>query len=316
MEQNDKSLVTVIVCTRNRAKSLRVMLTSLEKIVVPTGWDWEVLVVDNASTDDTGDVVKTFHRQGGLPVRSVIEPRLGLSSARNRGVHESRGAILVYTDDDVIVTETWLQALIREFQTNTDVVVVGGRTLPFTPELPPQGLKLQTERREFQWPFGPGEVIGNNMAFRREVFNRVGLFDPVLSPGRFFGAYDETDFIYRALKKGGTGVYTPKAVIYHNHDRSTPSQVRRFQANYTKGRGAFLMKHVLRGDVFAAKMTYWWVDGIARELAKAVWKQDWPRVSWAVRCLLWSGTGAVAWLGVEAWRLIGRDKSYEVTAHQ
>src|SRR5688500_3500637 len=93
--------VTVIICTRNRADQLRRTLESAAAVDTPEHVSWELLVVDNGSTDHTPEVVESF--SGRLPIRRVSEPEAGLSNARNRGVAEAKGDYICWTDDDVLI---------------------------------------------------------------------------------------------------------------------------------------------------------------------------------------------------------------------
>src|SRR5215469_10199051 len=103
--------ISVIVCTHNRYQSLAKALESIAASTLPDSVDWEILVVDNCSRDQTRDVVEQFcHRFPGH-FRCFFEPHPGKSNALNTGIREARGKILVFTDDDVTVEPTWLQNL-------------------------------------------------------------------------------------------------------------------------------------------------------------------------------------------------------------
>src|SRR6266850_5965612 len=117
-------LVTVGICTWNRAALLREALGSLTRLAVPPRLEWEVLVVDNGSTDDTPSVVAELGV--AIPIRCVFERAPGLSNARNRCVREARGAYILWTDDDVIVDPGWLRAYVRAFQEHPASAVFGG----------------------------------------------------------------------------------------------------------------------------------------------------------------------------------------------
>ncbi|NDD05532.1 MAG: glycosyltransferase family 2 protein [Proteobacteria bacterium] len=93
--------VSVTICTWNRAESLRRCLSSLTQLIIPEGLNWEVLVVNNGSTDNTREVVTEFKQL--LPIRLIYEPKLGLSKARNTGVGNASGELIIFFDDDVLV---------------------------------------------------------------------------------------------------------------------------------------------------------------------------------------------------------------------
>lgn len=249
--------LSALICTRNRAKSLGETLARIFAQRFAGGYDFEVIVVDNGSTDETRQVVEQFVERHHGVVRYCFEPRRGLSHARNTGIAEARGEIIVFTDDDVLVDADWLNQIHREFIDDPGLTMLGGRVLLARPEL--QEISLQTcdQRLTFAFPDNGNFAIGANMAFRRELFDRVGLFDPRLGAGRFFAGGDETDLFYRALRAGYKLHYVPNVLVYHNHDRVTAEQVCRLSYSYGKGGAAYLIKHALQGDRYAMRMIYW-----------------------------------------------------------
>lgn len=112
--------------------------------------------------------------------------------------------------------------------------------------------------------------MGANMAFRREVFDRVGQFDVRLGAGTFFAGGEDIELFYRALKAGYKFVYAPNVLTYHDHDRETPEQACRLIYGYGKANAAYIIKHVLRGDFYAMRMLYW----LIRTLPRRWFKQD------------------------------------------
>src|SRR5215472_12967431 len=103
--------VTVVVCTYNRCRDLAVALESIAASEMPSSVWWEVLVVDNNSTDETRDVVHAFCERNADRFRYIFEPKQGLSHARNAGIANSYGEVLAFTDDDVTVSPAWLRHL-------------------------------------------------------------------------------------------------------------------------------------------------------------------------------------------------------------
>ena len=101
--------ITVILCTFNRATSLSKALESVACSELPESVEWEVLVVDNNSSDRTREVIEEYCRQFPGRFRYLFEPQQGLSSARNAGIREARGDVLAFLDDDVMVEAEWLQ---------------------------------------------------------------------------------------------------------------------------------------------------------------------------------------------------------------
>src|SRR5438067_2246813 len=121
-------LVTVAICTFNRAESLRRTLESLGAMQVPDDIDWEVLVVNNKSTDHTDAVIADFAER--LPIRREYEERPGQSNARNRAIGTAKGDYIIWTDDDVVVDRGWLAAYADAFRSRPEAAVFGGPIRP------------------------------------------------------------------------------------------------------------------------------------------------------------------------------------------
>jgi glucosyl-dolichyl phosphate glucuronosyltransferase len=218
-------LITAIVCTHNRCQALAKALQSIAASVVPKGVEWEVLVVDNNSTDQTRGAVDDCSQRYPGRFRYLFEPLQGLSFARNAGVREARGEIVAFTDDDVVVEPTWLWALTEALQ-GGEWAGTGGRIVPLWDRPLPRWLSL--EGVLLSGPFvaldlGPEPApmmqapVGANMAFRREAFERFGLFRTDL--GRVGegpqGACEDAEFGKRLLVVGARLRYEPSAVVYH-----------------------------------------------------------------------------------------------------
>ena len=116
--------VTIAICTWNRSKSLRATLLSLQQLIVPSGIDWELLIVNNNCTDNTDEVIEQF--ADGLPIRLLHEKRQGLSNARNCAVEAAKGDYILWTDDDVIVDPNWLVAYVNAIRTWPNATLFGG----------------------------------------------------------------------------------------------------------------------------------------------------------------------------------------------
>src|SRR5687768_5445004 len=116
--------VTVAICTHNRADLLDQTLAALRLVRIPHDVSWELLVVDNNSTDGTSQII-TEHRRH-LPIRPLFETQLGLCAARNRAIRESRGALILWTDDDVIVDPNWIVEYVRAAREFPDASYFGG----------------------------------------------------------------------------------------------------------------------------------------------------------------------------------------------
>jgi glycosyltransferase involved in cell wall biosynthesis len=223
---------TVIVCTYNRCRNLPACLGALAAQEGVDAIDWEVLVVDNNSTDETSQTVARLRRELPIAVRYEREPRQGLNHARNCGVANSTGTHFTFVDDDIQVAPQWLAALHQAF-VDTDADAVGGRIhLDPSIELPPwivPGSEIagflgyqDFGDEPFRMDGTSRYPFGGNMSFHRRVVDRIGFFDPKLGrkgEGRkrgelFKGA--ETDYFHRLAAAGGARIYyEPRAIVYH-----------------------------------------------------------------------------------------------------
>lgn len=247
--------LSVLICTRNRAKSL---VATLERFFAQTfTGDYELVIVDNASTDETRQVAESFIVRFPDRVRYLFEGKPGLSRARNAAIRAATGEIIVFTDDDVLVAENWLAEIEREFAEDPNLFQLGGRVRLARVGLQDVAIFDVDERREITFPNSGGVAMGANLAFRRELFDRVGGFDVRLGAGTFFAGGEDIELIYRALKAGYKFVYAPNVVVAHDHDRTTPEQACRLLHGYGKAYSAYIIKHALGGDTYAMRMIYW-----------------------------------------------------------
>jgi glucosyl-dolichyl phosphate glucuronosyltransferase len=214
--------LSTIVCTFNRAASLQRTLQSLAEATAPPDCPWELIVVDNNSTDETRTVIESFIADGRLPLRRVMEESPGLSHARNRGVAVAAGEIVSFTDDDVVVDPDWLTRIAEAFA-GFDAAAVGGRILPLWETPPPDWLDAGLHAYLALADYGDRPVYletpkvwGANLSFRAEVFRRFGRFDTALgrAPGKLY-AGEEVDYLRKLLRAGEKILYYPPAVVFH-----------------------------------------------------------------------------------------------------
>lgn len=210
--------ISVVVCTHNNASLLRNALRSLSAQTLSASRR-EVLVVDNASTDETGQAAAEFPEAA-----YVHEPRLGLSIARNAGVRNSRAPIIAFLDDDAEADPNWLEALLEGYANFDQAWAVGGRVDPIWGGPVPEWLTEQHHRslslvdwgptmRALRWP---ERVIGVNCSFRRRVFDAFGLFDECLGRiGQALLGHEDTEIQQRIHASGHQVVYAPRAVVRH-----------------------------------------------------------------------------------------------------
>lgn len=242
--------ITVILCTFNRCESLAQALHSIASSLLPDSVTWEVLVVDNNSTDQTRNTANEFIRQYPGKLRYLFEPRQGKSHALNRGVREARGDILAFMDDDVTVEPKWLQNLTTPL-TNERLAGVGGRIVPAREFQPPKWLAVKGPYSTVGMLalFDRGDCatelheapFGTNMAFRKSVFVKYGGFRTDMGPCPGSEMRNEdTEFGRRILAAGEKLWYEPSAVVYHAipQERLTKSYFLRFW--FDSGRASIL----------------------------------------------------------------------------
>jgi GT2 family glycosyltransferase len=245
---------SLVICTRDRPEQLERCLAALTS--VGTGF-LEIIVVDNGPANPATRAVA--ERFPGIVY--VPEPRTGLSIARNTGVRASRGAIVAFTDDDVIIHPNW-PARLRGAFADPATMVVTGLVLPSELETEAQ-VMFEQELGGFGQGFRPlvyGEEFfsrtrdwgvpvwklgaGANMAFRREVFDSVGYFDERLGPGASGGCGDDSELWYRILAAGHRCRYEPTAVVFHRHRETWDGMLQQLHS-------------YMHGHVIALFIQYW-----------------------------------------------------------
>ncbi|HEY3067500.1 MAG TPA: glycosyltransferase family 2 protein [Methylomirabilota bacterium] len=215
--------VSVVISTYNRCDTLRGALESV--LAQETGpVTYEIIVVDNNSTDGTREVVDSIIARGHRHVRYLFEGRQGLSHARNAGIAEARAPLIAFTDDDVRVASDWVANIKRAFDGHPEVDYVGGRVLPRWPTTPPTWLTRDHWSAMALSDFGDAPMyvnheaqyclIGANLAFRRESFDRFGLFQPDFQRVRDgIGSTEDHELQLRLWEAQRQGLYVPDLVV-------------------------------------------------------------------------------------------------------
>lgn len=215
--------VTVLVCTRNRGELFEQVCRTLLEQSAP-GRRWELLIVDNGSTDDTPVRAKAVEQQWPEIVRVVREPKAGLSIARNCGVQEARGASILFLDDDAFPDPGWLDAMTAALE-REGVVCVGGRVQPLLHGDLPDWFLGRYLPYLTAWDLGRTPIAlayneyprGANMGFRRDVFDAVGGFAGSLGrKGASLMSCEEVELCLRIERTGfGEILYVPGAGVRH-----------------------------------------------------------------------------------------------------
>lgn len=217
-------MISVIVCTYNRADILAETLEVLKSLKVPSGETLELWVVDNRSKDHTRRVIEQAAVSSPCPIHYLYEPEPGASHARNAGIKAARGEMLCFFDDDVIVDPDWITAMNRLFQ-ETDAEMAGCRILRKWECEAPDWYSEEVGGPLITQDFGNQRIrlngksmylISAGLAFRRGVFDRIGLFRGDLGrKGDSLIGGEDKELFQRAAAAGCSIYYEPDAVLHH-----------------------------------------------------------------------------------------------------
>lgn len=255
----DAPLVSVVLATHDRPASLSACLDTLLRQDHP---NYEIIVVDNApSSPATAELVQARSRFEPR-LRYLREDRPGLGHAHNCGVAQARGAVVAFTDDDVLVDRTWLSSLAASFEADPMVGCVTGLILPARLDTRAQYwierhggfgkgfARLRYDLRDNRppgllFPYAAGSFgSGANMAFRRAALDRIGGFDPALGAGTKARGGDDLAAFTAVVLAGYRLVYEPAALVWHHH-RPDEAGMRKQAFGYGMGLGAFLTKQIV-----------------------------------------------------------------------
>jgi glucosyl-dolichyl phosphate glucuronosyltransferase len=247
-------VVTVVICTRDRAEPLRQTLDALAATRVPTDLPTELLVVDNGSRDETPLVVRAA-RLPNMVIRYIREERRGKSVALNTAIAAARGEIILITDDDIRPTEQWVEAMCRPIRDGTTIAVAGRVRIPphlDRPWIAPRlricfaGPRLQDLDRF---------MAGANMAVARTVFSRVPGFDAELGPGGL--GFGEESLFCQQLREAGYRwmVGGEETTVEHHFDEDRLRLSAFVDSARRRGRSqAYRAHHWLHEDVHAPRL--------------------------------------------------------------
>jgi glucosyl-dolichyl phosphate glucuronosyltransferase len=302
--------ITVILCTYNRCQCLARALDSLAASILPASVEWEILVVDNNSSDQTREVVENFCLQDPAHLRYLFEPRQGLSYARNAGIREARGEILAFVDDDDAVEPGWLSNLTSVLH-GGEWTGAGGRIVPEWPRPIPKWLSKDLPTLSVYGQFNPraeaGPLMrppyGGNMAYRKDAFERYGGFRVDLGrSGNNLQCREDIEFANRLLAAGERLWYEPRAVVraivpesrmeksyalrwWYWYGRSEVADLGPPETRWRiRGVPLFLIRRLARWTLqwlislgasrrFAAQRTVWYLFGIAMGCHKWLGRQ-------------------------------------------
>ena len=258
--QRDGPSITVAICTHDRPDSLEVALISL---LAQRYERLEILIIDNAPTTDRTRQVVAGLAEEHPAIKYAVEPRPGLSWARNRAAELASGEVVAWVDDDVVCDPWWATEIARGFVEVPAADVVTGTVVPSELETRSQVMfdrygsvrrrrgftraVFSAATRGAQSPLYPMPPfgIGANMAFRRDAVEAIGGFDRALGAGTVTRSAEDTAAFTAVLLNGGTVVYQPSAIVHHRH-RQDDRALRDLMLGHGRGLGAFYTSMVLR----------------------------------------------------------------------
>lgn len=283
--------ITLAICSFNGAKRLPACLEAVAALRCSR--PWEVVLVDNGSTDLTGAIMRDFAARAPVPVRLVHEARKGLGAARAAALAAARGDFVACTDDDCYVDPGFLEAALEAFE-DPRVGYISGRILLFDPDDAPITIQTATEPRRF--PAGQvvraGEVQGASLAFRRQAAIAAGGFDPMLGAGTAFPAED-LDFVLHMSAAGWDGAYVPELLVHHHHGRRGEAAARVYRG-YRFGAAAVYVKALLG------------LPGLRRKVFKTWARQQGRAFRTAPRHAFYEHLGAARYVGARLRRWLTR----------
>ena len=220
----ERMLISVAICTWNRANLLDQTLEQMRRLQIEPGIEWELIVVNNNSTDNTDEILAKHNRL--LPIVPIYENEQGLSHARNTAVASAKGDYIVWTDDDVLVSPNWIQSYVEAFKRWPEAAAWGGKVLPWYVEDPPQWLKRHIEKlgRYFALrDFGEEEYLlpkgenpfGANMAFRADILRKYAFNTQLGRRGNILISGEDSEVIEKIRKSGGQIVWVPGSQLEH-----------------------------------------------------------------------------------------------------
>ena len=254
--------ISVIICTYNRSESLRNVLDDLVRQEDVSRFSYEIVIVDNNSADATKSVCEEYLALKPEIFRYILEPRQGKTFALNTGIRASKGDIIAFTDDDVVIDSRWLCSIREAFVAHPDCKAFGGRVLPLWPDIVPSWIATEGEFRNIggtivvhdygadvksyastgMWP-----PIGANMFFTKDVFVTYGYFNERLDfAATKIPMLEDTEFCNRLLKGKEEMLYLPATLVYHpvDEERLTKKYFRKYA--FKSGRGQYLIGDLQR----------------------------------------------------------------------
>ncbi len=263
--------ISLVISTRNRAAQLERALDACARLQYEG--TWELVIVDNGSSDATPQVLDAFGGRFTRHVRVLQHGRPGLAGARNVGWRAAGGDIVAFTDDDCYPQEDYLAHICGCFS-DPRYGFAGGRVLLYDPADHP--ITIQLSDRQMDFPprsyIAPGEVHGANFAFRRQALQAIGGFDERLGAGTKYHSAEDTDAMARVSAMGWWGLYDPAPVVSHHHRRRDAKELQWMRKAHGIGTGAYFIK-CLANPALRGKYLFRWPNVMVRAgVRRSLWQ--------------------------------------------
>jgi len=282
--------ISIIICTRNRSKRLERLFQGLYELRIPFGVVFEILIINNGSTDDTEAVLKNIMVQYELPVQYLEMKDKGKSKALNCGLDHAQGELILFADDDVLFSPSWLETYWCAFKNHPEYEGFGGGVVPkWDGELPdwlkggmvelmPLPLINKVDFGSKCIPFPNKETPGGlNAGLRKRVIDEIGRFREDLGPGSMVPYAEDTEFFRRVMMLGGKFLYLPEAKVIHINPPERMTKKYALKWNFDVSRSQAI--------VFGNARKYKEIAGVPRYLYREFvqrfifWQADYSRKS-------------------------------------
>lgn len=252
--------ITVIIPTCNHSALLKDTLASLLRQNNNGSFDYEILIVDNNSKDNTKEIVESYFQRFNNRLHYLFEKRQGSSYAKNKGIGESVGDIIAFTDDDCLPEENWLLKIVSKFADDKEISCILGGAIWENGE---------TMFKENHLLRGNGL----NMSFKKQIFNEIGGFDIYLGPGSVGCSGEDTDLIYRAIRRG-IKVCIAEEILVTHRSRISPEGIKKYYRD-CKGLIIFNLKYILKKrDIACLKNIIYFLKSSLSLLFNGITKSD------------------------------------------
>ena len=297
-EEINLPATSLLICSRDRAQLLWETIQSILKgDEVPT----EIVVIDRSKTPDSN--LMNFQPERKCELRYVWSEKKGVSVGRNMAVSMATHPILVFTDDDMLVTPSWFGTIIRTLLAAGSDSVVTGQVLSSEEEGDGFAPSIRDDHESvtYHGRVNRDVLFTGNMASYRPAFDDIGGFDSRLGPGTLYPAAEDNDFAFRLLEAGYSIVYDPLSTVYHRVWRSKEQSLR-LSWNYGCGQGAFYAKYFSLRDPYTIRRMVRNVSGYLLRVPYRLLRQR----AQAYRDILYVG-GLL--YGAARWRIRGGERA-------